>query len=61
MRFLIALTGAATATGVLFAATAFAATPAPAKAIHPRVISRTADGQPILLASVTVTATALPE
>lgn len=61
MRFLIALTAAATATGTLFAATALAATPFTPRAHHPHVISRTAEGKPILLGSVTVTATALPK
>lgn len=59
-RFLIALVAAATATTALFSATALSAE-APAHRHAPRVISQTEDGKPILLASVTVTATALPE
>jgi hypothetical protein len=61
MRFLIALVAAASATGTLFAATALAATPFPPFAPHPQVIRHTPDGKPILLGSVTVSATALPQ
>lgn len=54
-RFLLALFAAATATIALFAATTL-----PVRAEAPRVISQTADGKPIVLGTVTVTATALP-
>jgi hypothetical protein len=55
-RFLLTLAAAATATITLFTAATL-----PAQARAPREISQTRDGKPILLASVTVTATALPE
>lgn len=57
-RFLLMLAAAATATASLFTATVL---PAETQRHAPREISRTADGRPILLASMTVTATALPK